>query len=175
MKASGAISISPALQRAFDNAGVHQIVKGVVNRPQIGIDFFAQVAGKKTKPLAGFHRRPRQDDAVDLLALEQLHGMGDGKPGLAGARRTGAEHERVALERPDIGVLRRGARAHRTLAQVDLFEGRPRGGRVVIEQRALRDRLPNSAFHVPLRQIVSALELLVEAFQHAARLLAAAA
>ena len=124
MKASGAISISFGLQRALDDARVHQVVERVVDRAQIGIDLLAQVAGQEAEPLAGFHRRARQDDAVDLLALEHLHRVRDREPGLAGAGGAGAEHQRVALQGADIGVLRGGARAHRTLAQVDLLEGR---------------------------------------------------
>ena len=59
------------LQRALDDARVHQVVERVVDRPQIGIDLLAHVAGQEAEPLAGLDRRPRQDDAVDLLALEQ--------------------------------------------------------------------------------------------------------
>ena len=50
-----------------------------------------------------------------------------------------------------------------------------RAGRVVVEQRALRDRLADGAFDVALRKIVAALDLLVQALEHAARLLAGAA
>ena len=152
MKASGAISISPALQRALDDAGVHQVVERVVDRPQIGIDLLAHVAGQEAEPLAGFDRRPRQDDAVDLLALEQLHGVRDREPGLAGAGGAGAEHQLVPPQRADVGVLRRGARAHQPLAQIDFVEARPRGRRIVVEQRALRDREPDRALDVAGRR-----------------------
>ena len=172
MKASGAISISLGLQRALDDARVHQIVERVVDRPQIGIDLLAHVAGQEAEPLAGFDRRPRQDDAVDFLALEQLHGVGDREPGLAGAGRAGAEHQRMALERADIGVLRRRAGAHAALAQIDLLEALARGGGIEIEQRALRQREPDGALDVALHQFVAALEPLIETFEHAARLLA---
>ena len=85
------------LQRALDDARVHQVVERVVDRAQIGIDLLAHVAGQEAEPLAGLDRRARQDDAVDLLALEQLHRMRDREPGLAGAGRAGAEHQRMAL------------------------------------------------------------------------------
>ena len=48
-------------------------------------------------------------------------------------------------------------------------------GGIEVEQRALRDRLADRAFDVACDEIVAALELLVEAFQHAARLLAGVA
>ena len=73
--------------------GIHQVVQRVVDRAQIGIDLLAHVAGQEAEPLAGLDRRPRQDDAVDLLALEQLHRLRDREPGLAGAGRAGAEHQ----------------------------------------------------------------------------------
>ena len=81
----------------------------------------------------------------------------------------------MALERADIGVLRGGARAHRALAQIDFLERRPRARRVVVEQRALRDRLPDGALDVAVAQVVAALDMLVEPLQHAAGLLAGAA
>ena len=83
------------LQRALDDARIHQVIERVVDRPQIRIDLFAHVAGQEAEPFAGFDRRPRQDDAVDFLAFEQLHGMGDREPGLAGAGGAGREHQRV--------------------------------------------------------------------------------
>src|SRR5262249_58088338 len=106
-------------------------------------------------------RRTRENDAMDLLALEHRHRWGDREPGFAGARRPGAEDQRVAAQRADIGVLRRGARAYGTLAQVDLLESRPRGRRVVVEQRALRDRHADRGFDVAGDQLVAELEFLV--------------
>src|SRR5215813_11440104 len=163
------------LHRALDDTGIHQVVEGVVDRPQIGIDLLAHVPGQEAEPLAGLDRGPRQDDAVDLLALEQLYRMRDGEPGLAGARGSGAEDERMPPQRADIGVLRGGARAHRALAQIDLLEVRPRARRVVVEQRALCDREPDRAFDVAGDEFVAALEPRIEAVKHAARLLAGVA
>ena len=160
------------LQRALDDARVHQVVERVVDRPQIRIDFFAHVAGQKAEPLAGFHRGTRQHDAIDLFALEKLHRLRDRKPGLAGAGRAGGEDQRMALERTHIGILPGGARAHPALAQIDLLEILARGRRVEIEQRALRQGHPDGAFDVALHQFVAALEPFVEAVEHAARLLA---
>ena len=47
------------LHGALDDARIHQIVQRVVDRAQIGIDLFPQIAGQKAEPLAGFDRRPR--------------------------------------------------------------------------------------------------------------------
>lgn len=99
------------LQRALDDARVHQVVERVVDRAQIGIDLLAEIAGQEAEPLAGFHRRARQDDLVDFLALEQLRGMGNREPGLAGAGGADAEHQLMALQGADVGILCGGARA----------------------------------------------------------------
>ena len=163
------------LQRALDDAGIHQVAQRVVDRAQIGIDLLAHVAGQEAEPLAGLDGGARQDDAVDLLALEQRDRVGDREPGLAGAGRPGAEHQRVAAQRPDIGVLRRRARAHRPLAQVDLLEALARARRIEVEQRALRDGEPDRALDVAGDDLVAALEPVVQAFEHAARLLAGVA
>src|SRR5262249_15413217 len=160
------------LQRALDDPRVHHVEQRVVDRAQIGIDLLAHVARKKAQPLAGLDGWARENDAVYFLALEQLHSVGDGEPGLPGAGRPGAEHERPALERAQVSILPGRTRAHRALAQVDLFEIASRGLRIEIEQRALRDREANRAFDVAGGELGAALELVIEAFEHAPRLLA---
>jgi len=90
--------------------GGHHIVEGVIERPQIGIDLFAQVARKKTQPLAGFHRRARQHDAVDLALGQQRDGNSNRQISLAGAGRTDAEGKFVFLERAHILGLHRRTR-----------------------------------------------------------------
>ena len=122
------------MHRALHDARIHQVEQRVIDRAQIRIDLLAHIAGEESEPLARLHCRTRQDDAVDLLALEQRDRMRDRQPGLAGAGRSRAEGQRVALERAHVGVLARSAGPHRTLAQVDLLEGRPRAGRIEIEQ-----------------------------------------
>lgn len=90
------------------------------------------------------------------------------QPGLAGAGRADAEHQLVALQRADVGVLRGGASPHRALAQVDRLE---RGGGgllgVEFEQRALGDHGADRAFDVALHQIVAGDRLGIQRFQHA--------
>src|SRR5262249_7550520 len=155
---------------AWDNWGVHKIIERVRDGTQMRIAFLAHVAGKNPEPLSCLDRGPRENDAVDFLAFEQLHSVGYGQPGLAGSRRTGAEHQRVAAQRADIGVLRRRARAHGTLAQIDFLEDSPRRRRVVVEQRALRACEANGALDVTGNELVAALELLVESLKHAPRM-----
>ena len=80
-------------------ARLHEVVEGVVDRPQVGIDLLAHVAGQKAEPLAGLHRRARQDQPFDLPLLQQRDRVADRKPGLAGAGRTFGEDEFVAAQR----------------------------------------------------------------------------
>ena len=104
--------------------GIHQVVQRVVDRPQIGIDLLAQIARQEAEPFAGLDRGPRQDDAIDFLAFEQLRSVCHRQPGLAGAGRADAEYQLVAFQRANIGVLGGGARPHRPLAQIDGLERR---------------------------------------------------
>src|SRR3569833_3055730 len=106
------------LQRALHRARIHQVIERVVDRPQIRIDLFLEVAGQEAEPLACLDRRTRQDDAVHFLALEQLRGVRHGEPGLAGAGGSDAEHHLVALQCTDVGILRGGTCAHCALAQI---------------------------------------------------------
>ena len=76
--------------------------------------------------------------------------MRHGKPGLAGAGGTDPEHHLVALQRADVGILGGGARAHRTLAQVDGLERVLRCLGIEFEQRALGDHGADRAFDVAL-------------------------
>ena len=65
----------------------HQIVKRIVKRAQIGVDFLRQVAGQKAELFAGFHRRAHQHDALDLVLFHRIHRCGHGQIGFAGAGR----------------------------------------------------------------------------------------
>ena len=69
-----------------------------------------QISGKKPKPLAGFDRRARQHDAVDLLLHQGLDGHRHAEISLAGSRRANAEHDVALLNHFDILALHRGFR-----------------------------------------------------------------
>ena len=136
------------LQRALDDARIHQVEQRVVDRAQIGIDLLAHVAGQEAEPLAGFDRRPRQDDAVDFLALEQRTACATASQVLPVPAGPVPNTSAWRLQRADIGVLRGGARAHRALAQIDLLEARRARRRIEVEQRALRDGQADRAFDI---------------------------
>ena len=88
------------LEAALDVPRLHEVVKGVVDRPQVRIDLLAHVARQKAEPLAGLHGRPRQDQAFDLPLLEKRDRMADRKPGLARSGRTFGEDEFVRFAAP---------------------------------------------------------------------------
>ena len=64
---------------AFEQLGnflkSHQIIKRVIQRPQIGIDLLRHVARQKAKAFAGFDRRAHQHQALDAVALERIDGV----------------------------------------------------------------------------------------------------
>src|SRR5262249_42770684 len=164
-----------SLQCAFNDSRVHQVIKGVVDRSQIWIDFLPHVAGQKSEPFARLNRRPRKDDAVDFFSLKHLEGMCNGEPRFPGACGPGAEYQRVSLERADISILRGSAGTRRTLAQIDFFEGRPWGTGAEAKERALRTGLTDRPLDIALPEVAAAPELLVESLQYSSRLLAGTA
>ena len=119
----------PRLQPALHALRRHHVVERIVERTQIGVDLLAHVARQEAEPLARLDGRPRQDQPVRLALLDQGGGMGDGEIGLARAGRPGGEHQLVALQGPDIGVLRMRAGRDRLLARADRggARGRPVG------------------------------------------------
>ncbi len=100
-----------AAGQPFDHlvAGQH-VVERVVERPEIGIDLLADVAGQEAEPLAGLDRGTRQDDAVDLAGLQQRHRRRHRQVCLAGARGAKAENQFVGPHGVDIGRLGRRPR-----------------------------------------------------------------
>ena len=66
--------------------------KRVVQRTQVGIDFFLQGSGQEAQALAGFDRRTRQHDAVHALRQQRRDAHRHREIGLAGSRRADAEH-----------------------------------------------------------------------------------
>ena len=60
------------LEQAANLVETHQVVECVVERPQIGIDLLRQIAGQEAEAFAGFDRRPGENDALHLVALEGI-------------------------------------------------------------------------------------------------------
>ena len=94
-----------ALDVARHALDVEHVVQRVVERPQVRIDLLLQIAGQEPQLLARFDRRPRQDDAVDLLRHEERDRLRHRQVRLAGAGRADAEHDVVLLDRVEIVPL----------------------------------------------------------------------
>ena len=77
----------------------------VEQRAQIGIDLRHQIARQETQPLAGLHRRARQDDAVDLVARQRCSGHRHREERLPSARRTNPEGDRARADSVDVALL----------------------------------------------------------------------
>ena len=88
-----------------DRLGVDHVVQRVVERAQVGVDLLAERAGQEAEPLPRLDGRAAEDDPVDLLGLQRLHGLGHREVGLAGAGRADAEGDRVLVDRVDVALL----------------------------------------------------------------------
>ena len=95
------------------------VVERVVERPQIGVDLVAQVAGQEAEAFAGLDRRARQNDAFDPPRRHHLDRGGDRQIGLAGAGGAEAEDQLGRLERGQIVGLHRRAWRDQPLAGAD--------------------------------------------------------
>ena len=76
--------------------------------------------GKKSQPLAGFDRRPRQHDARHALVQQRRNGHGHGEIRFPGARRSHAEHQIVALDGVHVAALIDGLGRERLLSEIAL-------------------------------------------------------
>ena len=83
------------LEQPLRALGPEQVVEGVVERAEVGVDLGHDVAGQEPEPLPGLDRRPGQDDPVDLAGLERLHAEGHGQVRLARPGRADAEGDDV--------------------------------------------------------------------------------
>ena len=94
-----------ALDEAADLLEAEHLVEGVVEGPQVGVDLLRQVAGEEAQALAGLHRRAHQQQAPHLIALQGVHGAGNGQVGLAGAGGADAKVDVVAQDGLQVGLL----------------------------------------------------------------------
>ncbi len=106
------------------------VVHGVVERAEVGVDLGEQVAGQEAQALAGLDRRARQDDPVELLVLQGLHGERHREVRLAGTGRARPEGHDVAADRLDVAALPGRLRVHVLAAPHDgLAHARRSGAR----------------------------------------------
>ena len=100
------------LEQPLRTFGLDHVVQRVVQRTEIRIDLRHDVAGQEAEALAGLDRGSREDDAVDILRLQRLHGHRDREPALARARGTDAERDHVLANGVHVALLPARLRAH---------------------------------------------------------------
>ncbi len=110
MKASGATSTAPPVEQTLGSLRLEDVVQGVVERAQVGIDLRHQIAGKEPQALPGLDRRPGEDDPVDLVGLQGLDGESDGQVRLSRAGGPHAERDDVAGDGVRVALLARRLR-----------------------------------------------------------------
>ena len=84
---------------------VQHVVQRVIERAHVRIDFLLQRSRQESQPLARFHRRPRQNDAVHLLGQQRAHCHGHREIRLPRAPGAGGKHHVVLLNRLHIMPL----------------------------------------------------------------------
>ena len=89
----------------------HQIVQGVVERPQIRVDFLRKISGQKAQPLTRLNSWARQDQALYGVTFHGINGTGDSQPGFTGARRSNTKGDVVLQNIVEVIALTRCPRA----------------------------------------------------------------
>ena len=113
------------LHVALDLLGLHHVVEGVEERPQVRIDLGDDVAGQEAEAFAGLDGWADQDDFLDLSLPQQADGHAHGEPGLAGAGRADAKSQVVLAHGTDVARLAIGARPDVAAAHLaDLLRSR---------------------------------------------------
>ena len=88
-----------------DGLEPEHLVQGVVQRPQVGVDFLAEIAGQEPQFFAGLDRGPYQQDTAHALFQQCLHRTGHSQKRLSSARGTHAEVDIALLDDAHIGLL----------------------------------------------------------------------
>src|SRR6185369_7058271 len=117
-----------ALDQAHDLVDAEHLVKRIVERAQIRIDFLGQVAGKKAELLAGFDRRPHENQPLYAVFVQRIDRHRHGEVGLAGAGRADAEVDVVRGDRVQVALLVRAAPMHGAALDLDRDLVRALGG-----------------------------------------------
>jgi len=84
---------------------VHHVVKGVIERAQVRVDFFRKVSRQKSQFLSSLHGRPHQYDASYQLFGHGRHRHGHRQIGFAGSRRPDAEDHIIVADGLDVFLL----------------------------------------------------------------------
>lgn len=100
---------NPFIDIALGFLEVHEIAEGIVERTQVGEDFFGEVAGEKPEGFPRFDGRTSEDDAFDFFLFESFYGEGDGEVSFSGSCGAEAESDIVRADGLDVAALTIGA------------------------------------------------------------------
>ncbi len=112
MKAKRGDLDGPTLEETLRAFGTEQVVEGVVERAEIGVDLGHDVAGQEPEALARLHGGPGEDDAVRVARLEGLNGQGHGQIRLPRSGRADAEGHHVGGDGVGVALLPGGLGSH---------------------------------------------------------------
>jgi len=85
---------------------------GVVERAQVGVDLVGERSRQESETLPRFDRWAAQNDALNLFALQSLHGFRHRQVGFSRSGRADAEHDGVVVHRIDVLRLTEGLGAN---------------------------------------------------------------
>ena len=105
MNARGAISMSPPFHELVRFFRFDHVVEGVVQRPQIRVDLFVQIAGQEPEFFAGLDRGPNEDDSAHLAPQERRNRRSHGKVRFSRACRADPEHNVILPDCLDVLAL----------------------------------------------------------------------
>ena len=123
----------PPFDQAVCPLHVHHVVERIVERPEVGVDLRVHIPRQEPELLAGFHSRPGEDDAADLLPCQSRHRHGHGQVGFAGPGRSDRNHDVEFLNGLDVGFLGRRLGNDEPLLRGD----RNRAGEEIFERGVL--------------------------------------
>jgi len=89
---------------------LHHLAERVVEGAEVGVDLVGQGTRQEAEALPRFDGRASEDDPIDILPLQRLHGFRHGEVGLSGAGRADPEHDRVRVDGVDVFFLAEGLR-----------------------------------------------------------------
>ena len=75
-----------AFERFLNSLKAHQVVKRIIQRPQIGVHLLAKVAWQKAQFFTRLYGRSGEHNALHRLALKCINGHGNGQISFARAR-----------------------------------------------------------------------------------------
>ena len=94
-------------------AAAHELFQRVVQRTEVRVHLFGEVAREETQLLACLHRRAREDYLLHGVALQRIHGESYGKIGLARAGRAYAEGHVIVADGVAVHLLPHAFGVHR--------------------------------------------------------------